>query len=230
MKRYWDLTEKQRSELTAEQVQALLTVELMERGVVKVDAPILRSVDKLKLAMTRFYTVSCKDTYHSFDAVFDTVEKANAFIALQPSEMEYDYSCGGSEYTFVKACGSYQITPVDLCSQQDVMNLKGTLSKIKADKEANDREIAEYNKAVKAVDEATRGLWDDWHACLNKANRNRKVTNVFEDYVKTCEGDSSLASRFLAKVYSQEQIAEAFTWFDLPIPSTDLPAAVEAAA
>ena len=75
MKTYWDYTERERSEMTEDQVTALLDVELMSKGVLKVVAPILNKIEPVDLPT--------ETKYEAGGILFVTVEQAQAFLALK---------------------------------------------------------------------------------------------------------------------------------------------------
>lgn len=214
MNRYWDLTEQQRSALTTDEVEAFLIVERMEQGIAPLEPPVLVEVPDVNPPRTTFYGIEYDGRYGrtTFDCVFRTAEEALAFIALKPLAADTDYRIG-DEFKFVKPQQVYKIETIQLCEQQDVINLHATLEKRKAALESNRKMTAEYEEACKLATRAVEGVWDDWRECCAKDRGNQRIIDVYQQYVKTCDGDSVIALRFLRKAYQPEAIKAAFAWF-----------------
>lgn len=212
MDRYWDRTERERAGLTREQVDAMLTVELMEKGVVKVEQPEYEPVDDVKPKTTRIFGIDHKGRWSNdrLPIGFTSVELAESFSRLQPVFMELDYD---SKITSFRPMEDVAIVPLDVPAVGDVANMKAAIDKATAAKKANEVKAAEYNKAVKIVNDATQGVWDDWHACREKDRRYAKIKATMAEYVGICGGNQETALTFLGKAFSAEEIAEAVEWF-----------------
>jgi hypothetical protein len=214
MNRYWDFTEKQRSEMTGDQVRAFLDVELMEKGVAKIATPELQPVQEVALPKASYYEIQRKGEYSTTGTgiLFDTADKAAAFIALSPlwEESKYEF---GSDKKYVQPGREMGMAVVSLPTEADVSNCAVVLKQNRSVEEANRKANSEYGTAITAVEEATKGVWDDWHDCREKATRCAKVKATREEYLKLCDGNVTTADAFLAKVFSVEAIAKADDWF-----------------
>lgn len=225
MNRYWDLERQERAELTEEQVRAFLEVELMEKGVRKIDPPKLRDVEEIDLSATGFFAVEYDGKYSTkseTDLVFRDLESAAAFIALAPLETDYDYDVG-SEHKYAKPMTGMAVKPVEMCAEHDVMNEKTNLTARKAAKEANATAQGEYDKACRAVREATSGVWDDWGECQEWAANIAAVNATFEEYTSRT-GNDSQALYFLLKAYDEDVIKDALGEERFTAMAADLPA------
>ncbi len=221
MNRYWDLSEKERSELTTDQVEATITVELMEKGVVKVESPVLRDIPPLELSKRTVFAVengAARYGREDTGFVFNTIEDAQKFIASNHMKNEYDYDIG-SQYHYAHPMANMSIKTIELCDEQAVLSLKPKLSKREEDRKANEAAKEAYSKAVKVQQEAGAGVWEDYYKCGTKSRANQKVIDVFKEYTATCNGDEMLARKFLAKAFTVSQISEAFEWFGLTDPN-----------
>jgi len=204
MKTYWDYSEKERSQMSEEEVKSMLDVELMEKGVLKVLPPVLRSVENIE--------VSRKTYFEAGGIVFETATAAHDFLALHPFREAYDYYGGGCDYKYVEPIES-EVKQVTLCSKQDVFNLKTILSKNKEAKSYNEEAEQKYKKACEAQDKVLNGVWEDWWKCKELATKHQKVMDTKKEYLDLTAGDETLAFTFLAKVFSQDEINEAEQWF-----------------
>jgi len=214
MNRYWNLSERQQAELTGEQVKAFLDVELMEKGVVKIVPPQYDAEEEVSLATTPFYEIQRKGEYSvsGTGLLFATADAAAAFIALSPlwGETRYEY---GSDKRFAQPSRELGMVAVALPSESEVANHAVALKRNKAIEESNRKILAEYEKAIKTVNDATANVWDDWNDCRNKAVRCLKVKTTREEYLGLCDEDAAIAEAFLAKVFTKEQIDESNEWF-----------------
>lgn len=220
MQRYWDYSEKERSELTAEQVEALMVVELMEKGVAKIERPILAEVVTPELPTTTFYEVQHKGDYSNTSTgyVFATLAQAQAFVDAKPIEIANEYPA----YTkYAKPCNGFAVCPVELPSMQAYLDNKLALEKAKAAKESNDKALKEYNDKAEAMHKATNGVWADWRECRQSALDNKRVIDTLAEYTTICDGDRSKAFVFLGKAFQHEQIQAACEWYGINIEATE---------
>lgn len=213
MDRYWDRSEWECAGLIREQVEALLTVELMEKGVVRVEQPELEPVEEVKPATVTIYGISCGGRYGSPDVLdfgFETIDLADAFTKLKPLKIEKDY---GTNVVMSEPMRDLAVVPRDLPTVAEAATLKSRLDKAAAAKKANKERMDAYNAAVKAVTEATSGVWDDWQECRAKDRKYMKIKTTMAEYVGICGGNTETALAFLEKAFSAEEIAEATNWF-----------------
>ena len=212
MNSYWDLTQQERASLTREQVEAFVSVELMEKGVANVKPPRLAEVPEVSLATTTYYSVSFDGDYSSdmCEYVFKTPEQAHAFVGLEPFKKDSDWQHDRREYAKPRLNG--RVGTIELPSEADVLTVASKLAQVKQIKEANEKASKDYQSARKAIDEALAGLWEDWHEQTAMASRCREIEATREEYTKMCDGNVDLADEFLRKVYAEERIEEAAKW------------------
>lgn len=216
MNRYWNLSEQERAVLTREQVEAFLDVELMEKGVTKVEPPTLHAIEEITVETTEYFEVQYKGEYSSPDTtgfVFTTTEQAKAFIDTAPLKKDNDWQANNQNFT--RPCREMAIVPIQLPTQQAVLNNKAKLSEVKELKDTNETASAAYHKACKAVNEAVNGVWEDWRECTAKAAQHEQVQSTLAEYTELCKGDSSMAMDFLLKAYDGETIETASDWLGL---------------
>lgn len=203
MKTYWDYSEKERSEMGEEQIRALLDVELMSKGVKKVEAPILKPVKSVEIETEVWFEVG--------DVFFKTAEQAQQFLALNPKHSTYEYSCG-YDYHYAAEIES-EIKQSSLYSRQALLDLASILKENKAAKAYNEDISSAHEKRTEEVDKVLNGVWEDWYECKTKAAQHRKVLETRSEYMKLTDNNADLADTFLKKVYSTEEIKEADAWF-----------------
>jgi hypothetical protein len=208
MRRYWDFTEKERSELTYEQVESLLTVELMEKGVVKVPPLELEPEEKPVLEKTTYYLIKCG--YAGSPLVFATAADAEKAMTLAIGKKD----CGISyhdDYSVFKP-DQMTIEPVQLLQQHQIADVRSAVEKYEAAKKTNEQRRKDHAASMQAAQDAVEGVWDDWNAHRATARGFARVLEVFDDYTRTCEGDKATARKFLEKVYTPADIDKAIAW------------------
>ena len=203
MKTYWDYSEKERSNMSREQIEALLDVELMTKGAKKIEAPSLKTIKEVKVAMEMWFEVD--------GTFFKTAELAQQFLTLDPRHSTYDYACG-YDYQYAKEIRP-QIEQKQLYSRQELLNLATTLKENKAAKEYNEGATSTYEKEKKEMDKVLDGVWEDWYECKQKAEKHKAVFATSVEYLKLTNDDIDLANAFLKKVYTEQEIKDAEMWF-----------------
>ena len=100
MNRYWDLTNKQRSLLTYDQVKALLEVELMEKGVLAVPKPELITTEPVALIKETYYVPHYKGEYsdQAMPFAFRSAEDCERFFEMDPLIVMSKWDLGKQEY------------------------------------------------------------------------------------------------------------------------------------
>lgn len=227
MKTYWDYTEKERAALSVDDVRRLLDFELMNQGVLKVEAPKLEPIAEVTLPKTRLYAIKHESGRYGgavkLDILFPSLESAEAFLRLAPAVRCHDYE---SDANFAKPMLTASIEPEDAAQEQDVMNALAVLRENKAAKERNEKAGREYEENVRAMEKAGKGIWDDWHAQHAAQSRCQKVMDTLAEYLRLTEGDRTTALKFLGKAFSQAETKAASEWFGVPL---EVPPGVEPA-
>lgn len=238
MKTYWDLSECERAALSSEDVERFLDAELMTKGVLK--APKFEPVeepDAPHIPERSFYLVSGFSS--RFDVAFATEADAKAFLALKPLHVETRYLSGNYSRSIQVVCAPKEtaIECRDLPHAIDVETYKADFEKAAAARAENEKRREEYAQAVKVQNDVLSGLWEDWHRCRGLDARMRQTVQTFNDYTRVALGDGAVAiggaesddlkaarvtaARFLLKVFSREQIADAAVWcgIEIQLPS-----------
>lgn len=218
---YWDLSERERSELSHADVQRFLDFELMQKGVLKVTAPVADCVVEPNVKPCEWFAATAQSSsWDPVRVVFASRELAESFLELAPCVRRSDYLDGASiEYAspFDSEIKSITLLTVDAFQEH-----RSELQAAAAAKAANAKRKEEWEKSVKLQSDALKGLWDDWYACCEKAREFGKVRSTWTQYV-TMAGDERLAAKFLLKVFTERQIREANEWFAIAIPLPEGP-------
>lgn len=218
MQTYWDLSEKQRAELTPEQVRAFVDVDLMQEGIINPKPPVLEEITELRLEKASFFAVKGLSQYEDpFPSVlFTTAEDAARFIDLRPREKHNDWQ---TNTTYCKDPGTLVVYPVETAPEQQVVAARSQLVENRTKKERNEKLSAEYRKACDTAAKVVNAVWDDHRECQAKGEAGKRIVETFEEYKRMAGGNADLAVGFLRKTFKPEAVAEAFEWHGIIAPA-----------
>lgn len=217
---YWNLTEKQRAELTSEQVEGFLDAELMEQGVLKVPPLVLDpEIESPELAKRTFYRVRFRGQ-PDIELAFASAEAAATFAALKPLKTAREYLAGAWSHSVEHAFELIEpdVVTCQLASSDDMRSVKGALDRAAKVRIENENKRDEHTKATREQTKVMDVLWSDWHRCRGLDRDHRRVVETFEDYKRIAGGNTTVAARFLLKPFTREQIAAAAEWCEVAIP------------
>lgn len=234
MKTYHDYSEKERAAMTEEQVKALIAVQMMVDGIEVPKAPTLEELEEVKVGEKQnVFSIQGRSKYGSPEHCgfcFDTLEQAQAFIALNPCKRDYDYETG-SEYQYASRLCELSVATEQLYRQADVARVASILKQNKARAERNSRLTAAHVKACEASQRASDGIWSDWYECRRTEEAHKNVLATLNEYIRLAEGEVHTAYKFLGKRFSADAIEEAKQWLEdqFPVDPSMLPQIAEPA-
>lgn len=216
--RYFDHDDKARAELTREEVEDLLTYELMEQGVRRPKPPELLPEDAPEVPTVMVWGIEVPGAYRpeKLAVIFETAEAARAFLELGPGLKKGDWQLGDLEWS--EAITGATVVSFELSDAQSVVNASSAKKQAEKNKEANQKAREEYQKGMRVVAEATESIWEDWAEQRKQLAKANTVLETWREYVETCKGDHDTASVFLRKVHSAGDIQLARDWLDADIP------------
>jgi hypothetical protein len=212
---YWEHEEKERAALTHDEVVRLLDFELMRKGVLSVEPLTLAEVPEPKLPTMPYYRIR-SGHHQAIGLAFALEAQARMVIDAQPYLIKHEYI--GESIDCVTSATEFVIECIELPALLTVEAAKIALKEAAAAKSENDRRTRAHADQSKAVESATRGLWEDWHACRATAEKMAKVESTFAKYVSLVggpEGSQStvaLAQKFLRQVFTVAELTAAEEW------------------
>lgn len=213
MKTYWDLSETERAALSSELVAKYADAELMRVGVLKPRAPKLSDETEPVVSPRVYYTLSapCRYGDKTLDVVFDSRGAAETHLATA-FDLDHDYEIGHAVARRTRPI----VREVVALSEEDAAAHRSQLMAAKAAKEANEKERARFADEAKKVEQALRGMWDDWHECTARDREMRRVAETYQHYIEVAEGDRKVALKFLRKAFPDDEIKAAVEWCAVP--------------
>ncbi len=202
---YWDVPEGQRHSLTDEDLEQFCKVELAEAGYVYPKPPKVLPENAPTIETTTFYQPML-DRYNRLNIAFATMEGAAAFLKLQAVEVADDYR---TDTRHSKPIAGMSIEPVELPTETQLDSVKQALAEAKGNKEANRKAREEHDKDVRACDDLIESVRENFRNRVAHEDQLQRVRDTFAEFLEIAGGDALIATRFLLKQRSQENVAEA---------------------
>lgn len=202
---YWDVLEGQRHSLTEEDLAQFCRVELAEAGYVYPKPPKVLHEVAPTIETTTFYQPQL-DRYNRLNIAFATMEGAAAFLKLQAVEVADDYR---TDTRHSKPLAGMLIEPVELPTEAQLDNVKQALAEAKGNKDENRKAREEHDKNVRVCDDLVENVREDFRNRVSHEDQLQRVRDTFAEFLEIAGGDALIATRFLLKQRSQEDIAEA---------------------
>ena len=223
MKTYWDLSERERSELDHDDVEKFVAAELMTKGVLKVRPPATIAVVEPRLRTQTCFVVQSNARYGitDIDVAFRTMEDAKVFLALRPMRVESEYM-GHANTTYVRDVDptAARVTAVELPTSGDVDAMRTAIKEAQATMAANEKEQSRHTQELATQTKALEGLWEDWHTCRATRRELERVIETLDEYM-VLAGDERTALRFLQRAFADDKIRDAMEWFNRPAPELE---------
>lgn len=219
MKSYKEHTPLERANMSYEEVEGLLKIELMEAGIVEMEEPEAppEPEEFEPVIQEKVYQPSVNIDYpYALSFGFLDEEDARAFSEMKILLLDQDYST--RLVTAKKPKGSTAIGLVGTVSKDELTRAR------KADKEDSEaekaykNELAAYEEYKNRRDEVLQPVWEDWREMGRRKARSQRIVDVYEDYLKTCDGDAKLAVKFLRKAYSDQAVIDAYDFLQIVNP------------
>lgn len=228
---YFDLTDKERFSIPAENLGQWARAERMNRGIEEPVMPLLENEPEslTKPPTAPIYTVKVNHRQyveHSWDTAFtvafETMEKAKDFMAPMPLTV-----LDGKDGSMIRVPVSNCQMGIEQTNSLEEYQKFGSSSKARADvRERNKQAMEAYDKALKASESVDEEIGEDWNRVQRLNYRYETVIKTFREYVgMTQDGNEITALLFLAKTYSPELIRDTWQWFgmDINLLQTSLP-------
>ena len=226
MKPIDEWTDSELTEMTDEQYQQLVASELMEAGILKPVPANEVEVPEVLAPSSTFYQVKMTSGYREESFLVETIEDAGKAVELLQSLKAYREDYADNDYTvkIPRLIDSITSTAIKCYTAAEYESVKGIKAKADKAKEHNDEEERRY----KREQETAQAIHDDINSRVSSARSRIAVHNrifaTWDEYLQTCDGESSTAMKFLLKVYPRDQIAAAQN-FDVGRITGRLPAA-----
>jgi hypothetical protein len=217
MRRYWDLSEDERAALERSEVDDLLAVELMERGVLRPKAPVPEAEVDVSVPLSTFFVVKGGDYASSTVLAFADSESAHAFAKLRPLEVRDDWQ---TRTKSAKPFANLTVAEEQIATEADVVARHAQLAQNAKARDRNEKARAQYEKELRVVEKETAAVIEDWGQCRARAYHLARVRETFAEYLTMAGGNRDIARGFLVKAYGSGDVSAAL---GEPPPETKTP-------
>lgn len=225
MQTYWDLSDRERSALSRDDVAKYGDAELMLRGVLKPKPLVLLETVMPSLETKTVFAIQV-NSYRKLAIAFRTIEDARAVLKLRPVELETVWSVAAQIEVVKPLTEDATITEYSAPTIEAATAASARLKEVGAAKSENDRREREHGEQSRAVEAALSGLWEDWHRCCAVAGKMTRILDTFSEY-ETIAGNATTAAKFLAKAFPESDIIDASQWHGVDMGQTDVEATPE---
>lgn len=214
METYWDLTNKERANLSDERMNQLQQYELMTGGASVAVKPELQEVpEKPEVPTVKYYQIK-GDRYSSLgDLIFENIEDANLILTMKIKEKKYNYD---TKITTAEPVKELSIEAIDVSDSGAINHLKEELQKIANIRNSNAVLQNEYDKAISSRTKVLESLNEDYREHVDTKAQIARLIKTYEEYKKVAD-DDLIAMKFLLKGYKEEPevIEYAILWEEL---------------
>ena len=216
MMTYWDLSKKDRADLTEEEMERYQKIELMERGLKQPTEPTYEpEIKEPEPEKVRIYKIKASE-YRDINIAFMTEQDAINALDSGACEIEEGY---GDPCAHLSPFINPEIVSIDVATARSYESHKTQLKEAMRIKDANEELRKEYEKECDDIRKALIGIQSDWYKQQAKKIHLMGIVAKFVEFVAIA-GDPSIAAKFLRKSHSKEDIAEANEWLAAEIPES----------
>jgi len=222
MKSYREHSQLERANMTSDDVENLLKIELMEAGIVEVKEPAVpEKPPKFEppVEMSVYQPSLDVDYRRTLDFGFLNEDDAKLFAAMKIVYVEEDYS--SKLKTAKETKGGTSIALVEIVSRDSLKQARAAENVSSDVSNAYNHALADYQNYLNARDKVLDPVWEDWRDMRSIHMKSQQLLSVLNDYVDTCDGDEELALKFLKKAYTDKAIQDAYEFMELPCPLTE---------
>ncbi len=200
MNRYWDVPALERARLTADQVEAMVQVHLMEKGIVTPEPPTLMPVPEKPDPGERRQVFQLGNSWAGL--IFDNLHDAEAVAAMPTSTTDYFGDCG-TEYKFAVPCQA-EIKPITVYDRDRIIAIRAHMAKAKEIEETNKEMSSAYDKAIRECGAEAAEVWEDWSLRRKIGGELDQVVRTWERFLGLSDGNEQVAAKFLISHIERE--------------------------
>jgi hypothetical protein len=212
MKTYWDVNEKDRADLTEEEMEKFFEIELMMNGEVIPKKPVFKEIEDPMEKLRGKREIKFSVGGISSKTLFDTIEDANKFLELNPQRGEYIYEVG---YDYIYATKiSDKIDQIVTYKKEDLEEVKEDKTIYENRKKEYEEDLEEYRKQRSSVEDLLSKIKEDKLERDKERRKLNEILQTYERFLTLAEGDSDIARTFLEEKYDFWEIEKAFELLD----------------
>lgn len=195
VKRYNDLTVTELANLTEDQIQHYIDVEIAYEGIIPCEQPILEAEPEIIIKPTVAAT-ECRTI------LFVKEEDALTFSKMEILTIGYSNKAGYNYgYLVPESECNNTVRPVTYYKKSDVIDLAVQLEKAKRIKNENDSKLKEWNKYQSDTSDIVSSVFKAVSDAKTEVAEIKQAQKVFQKHIELAEGNREVALKFFHDAY-----------------------------
>lgn len=195
VKRYADLSSSELAELTDDQIQHYIDVEIAYAGIIPCEKPVLDTVPEISIEKKES-ALKCRGI------LFVKEEDAVAFSKMETLDEGYDNKAGFN-YKFLVPSPYYgkSIEPASFYSREDVILLAAQLEKakrIESENKSKSKEWESYQNNISSIESEVYNAVRDAKGEIEEIN---KAKRAYQKHLSLSGGNKDIAEKFFRDAY-----------------------------
>ena len=214
---FFDLTEKQMSQLTSDEVKEFVAYHLMVKGVPQPVEPVYWDIEEPDIPSRVMYKVEFTEedgwVSTSPDVLFDSQEEAMKAGELfcKSGKISTSEYLNGSSYKYTKGPAHMKVVTVPVYTKKDIDESRSLLNQADLKRKQNEEAKRMYNRALEEADKATSDIWDAHSVACSKALDMDRIKATHTTYNELAS-DPETALLFLENTYGKDKVADYLEW------------------
>lgn len=198
MKRYDEYSKEELAELSEEQINTLVELEIAYAGILPAICP--QPIPPFDPGIKPTH-----ELYECCGLLFESQADAISLSGMSVSSKDYDYYSGGVQYQYAtKRDYDSSVKKIFLYHKEDVDRVKAALKERKELEESYKAAQKEYDKFVKETSEIRSTVFTAWREALKFRSAVSEAKRVYEKYLTLAEGNEKIADQFFTDAYRTE--------------------------
>lgn len=210
MKTVDDYTAQELVELSSEELERLVDIEVMKSGIVLPDVPTKPGDFKIEKTVAVWEICNGSEVICAFpsEEIAQAVLSASKGSFLKES---YIYEIG-YEFNFMEACKKADIVKRYVYDENDLRVHAKNLKVSSSEKSAYENKKRAYDEAFGKIQRLRDHVMSAYWQAVSDKEKAEKIYRTFEKYKQLSNGDSAIALGFLKNAFTAESIETANTF------------------
>lgn len=199
MKRYTDLTKDELADLTDEDLQRYIDIEIAYAGITPVIEPVpVPDFDPGIKPKVKAYEVC--------GIVVKDIKDAQTIAGMKTYSADYDYYGSGSNYKYLtERYNRDEIKTIYFYEKDDVTRIKAQLKDRKDTVDHYNEMKGDWDKYQEKTSSCRSEVMTAYREAVHYQRRVEHGKQQYERYLKLAEGETSIANRFFSDAFKDDQ-------------------------
>jgi hypothetical protein len=208
MKTYNDLSDYEKAQLTDDEFERYLNIARMQSEII-VDDPEPDIADVLD-GMELVTVWEVRSSHWNTLATFATREEAESLLSARPLSIERDYEIG---IPFLKGePGRLEVVSTTVATYDSYQKNKPDVERRKTMAKDRDVQIKRRADLIEEREKELIPMREDRERCQYINYRVGQIKTKLSEFLGLCDGDETIARKFLARHYTDQDIAISDAW------------------